>query len=104
MKLINGFTQLKIDNSVIRGHSSCLNFFHARSCQNSADIFFPLDIFEKLLSGVPSELDQAESFVRPDLGSNSLQWLSAEYPSGERVIASLQIIHLREPRVLSPLC
>ena len=49
---------------------------------SSAD-FFQNQLFRKILSGMPSVLksldsDRARHFVRPDLGPNCLQKLSAD--------------------------
>ena len=57
----------------------------------SAVVFFFLnDVFQKILSGIPSEYqnsfypDQAQHSVRPDLGQNCLKMVSADDTSKQR--------------------
>ena len=53
-------------------------------------LFFSINFCKKILSGIPSESnsldpDQAQHFVRPDLGPDCLQRLSADNPSKPKV-------------------
>ena len=65
------------------GHPCPLNTFLVIALLSSADFFLNLFFFEKSLSGISSmskslDQDQAQRFVRPDLGLNDLQKLSAD--------------------------
>ena len=74
------------DSSCLLGSFSC---FGCCFLSSSAD-FFQNKLFWKILLGTPSvsnsfDPDQTQCFVGPDLGPNSLQWLSADHTKRQRV-------------------